>query len=69
MTEWQPIETAPKDGSELLLAYILMHDDLPHQLVVGRWDDEFVEFREPLRYEQPLETQPTHWMPLPEPPK
>lgn len=57
---WQPIETAPKDGTRLLLHYA------PRRLTkVGKWDagscywsaDQWLH-----------EKAPTHWMPLPAPP-
>lgn len=56
---WQPIETAPKDGTEILTwdgqdAKIL-------RWALGRWDD-WGEMPGAL-------LPPTHWMPLPEPPK
>ncbi len=57
MNDWQPIETAPKDGTE-----ILTWDGNEHQILwwldaVG-WvgDDDF------------LDKLPTYWQPLPEPP-
>ena len=57
MSSWQPIETAPKDGTE-----ILVWDGNEHQILwwldsVG-WvgDDDFTD------------KLPTHWQPLPAPP-
>lgn len=67
MSEWQPIETAPKDGTPILVA-------CPYSSGVAvenvRWID-----RPRARgwrfhnYGPALGVQPTHWMPLPEPPK
>lgn len=70
MSDWQPIETAPKDGARILLAPLM---------VVASWDfgdEEWIiavqEFDDPrigkLMYCHYAEG-PTHWMPLPEPPK
>lgn len=67
MTDWQPIETAPKDG-RFVLCYghggpVAMEPmkfyagDAPG---AGEWG--WLEGDTPRR-------QPTHWMPLPEPPK
>jgi hypothetical protein len=64
MTEWQPIETAPKDGS-LILSW-----DNPYMIVVS-WDtdprDEGGQCWK-INYSGDWMT-PTHWMPLPAPPK
>ena len=62
---WQPVETAPKDGTDLWL--FSPHDD-PQQFV-GRWIED--EGRVMWQYaDDPwaLGPEPTHWMPLLEPP-
>lgn len=64
---WQPIETAPRDGRHLLL--FPNYENWPRP-TVGRWADEYGG----LWYMAEVGTlcglwKPTHWMPLPEPPK
>ena len=61
MSEWQPIETAPKDGTEILgwwkrskTMEVIVWCDIEHN-----WLDV-----------QDVPTSaPTHWMPLPTPPE
>jgi hypothetical protein len=70
MTGWKPIETAPKDGTRVLLAFSA-------RVHVGWWIDEVttrygrehrsqqewhVEGMDLLWRDRP---KPTHWMPLP----
>jgi hypothetical protein len=60
MTEWQPIETAPQGGT-----VVLVFPNLQGYCTVGHclhdeWWDAFNDN---------YEIYPTHWMPLPEPPK
>lgn len=63
--EWLPIETALKDGTEVL-AY-LKNDGDPMISIVG-WDvADGVWCRGPASDFLPVE-EPTHWMPLPPPP-
>lgn len=78
---WQPIETAPRDGTEIILGW-----DIASVWIIrsGWWEDGF----DPIEggYDEEDEgwwsyrhsvTQekldgydnPTHWMPMPEPPK
>jgi hypothetical protein len=59
MSEWQPIETAPKDGSDIL-AWWNGHAVISWNARQQSWesDDGMVAAK----------THPTHWMPLPEPP-
>ena len=69
MTAWSTIETAPRDGTAVLLYYT------SDGIVYGTYDpatadwwsinvsnDEFIS-----RYAESCE-EPTHWMPLPNPP-
>ncbi len=60
--EWQPIETAPKDGTSVL-GYWLggKHDCAIHAVKFhkGRWWEPNEDFRL---------SEPTHWMPLPDAP-
>ena len=58
---WQPIETAPKDG----LGFVIVSDGIHvepafYDRYQGRWCDIHAEARRI--------PQPTHWMPLPNPP-
>ncbi len=71
MTNWQPIETAPKDGTTVDVWAVWPYDDHKGQRftdvyiedepfeVVGAFDDR--AFDEDWTF--------THWQPLPEPPK
>jgi hypothetical protein len=64
MSEWQPIESAPRDGTEFV-----MLDANVKTATVGHWmeDVDWMDFgKEPRWF--PLAT-PTHWMPLPEMPR
>lgn len=75
LSEWQPIETAPKDGTKLLLFVVQEPDDycravgLPEgwsAIEVGEysWHCSGHEHG----WEHPTAGSPTHWMPLPQPP-
>jgi Protein of unknown function (DUF551) len=57
---WQPIETAPKDGTD-----ILVYSN--ERIISAHWSvpaDAWVEVVHDYSF-----AAPTHWMPLPEPPK
>lgn len=67
--EWQDIETAPKDGTVVLLAMTDHH----RSIFAGWWTHERVMipyWKTMSNWGRNLdrEYQPTHWMPLPEPP-
>lgn len=65
--EWRDISTAPKDGTNILVWWPLQM----HCPVVAHWADKWSnglgwKFT---GWGEPLETAPTHWQPLPLPPK
>ena len=79
MADWQPIETAPKDGRFILIhvpqgletgavtigAYWKEEDRKAGRFMRGHWDGW-------LGMDDDVASswcEPTHWMPLPEPPK
>ena len=78
--EWQPIETAPKDGTLIILwnstkglnrAYFgswrvdSSEEHLEDSSLANWFDDSYDDFS--LGYSS-LPLNPTHWMPLPPPP-
>lgn len=66
MSEWQPIETAPKDGTPVLL-YEPSEDPTVHVAEWGIGDWHLCDFDPGYDLVQRA-VNPTHWMPLPEPP-
>ncbi len=70
MTEWQPIETAPRDSSEVLVfsnsVTATASFGVHHEKWLATWDGDLV-------YDSKSDIvevfDPTHWMPLPEKPK
>lgn len=76
MSEWQPIETAPKDGTEVLLWFAqfgwrsigawLPWGDSSYPFL---WQCAGRNLHRPWKYEGDDGSYPTHWHPLPEPPK
>jgi Protein of unknown function (DUF551) len=71
VSEWQPIESAPKDGTKIILAFIREH--WKPIVTVGAWiDDAPISTNEWMAWTSIGLIgciEPTHWMPLPEPPK
>lgn len=61
MSEWQPIETAPNNK-----AILIYYDDGNTELVSA--DDNDYSWRA-YTVKEYFCTKPTHWMPLPNPPK
>lgn len=60
LTDWQPIETAPKDGTSLLIAGRFGWR--------GDWNVKIGHWRENYGFMYGLSFVPSHWMPLPPPP-
>ena len=59
---WRPIETAPKDGTAILGWWAGECMIVDWCVVVERWGSTHDG-------ENMFKPEPTHWMPLPEPPK
>jgi hypothetical protein len=72
MTDWQPIETAPKDGTAILIwpAQSALTGSTECMIIsyVVRWHDWKESWIEASGEEYDT-FYPTHWMPLPPPPK
>lgn len=62
MSEWKPIETAPNDGTKILVHY----DDGETILDENTCGTNWKPYRG--RHHNPCVSTPTHWMPLPPPP-
>lgn len=58
--KWEPISTAPKDGTWVLVYC----GEIGKQMVGFNCDDSYWE-----SYPGFNEIKPTHWIPLPKPPK
>jgi len=65
-SQWQPIETAPKDGTEILLCF--GSDKNSQGLLHARWHEPFPNWLA-VSYGREILDAPTHWQPLPAPPK
>lgn len=58
---WQPIETAPKDGTRVLL----YRAEYAESMAIGYYDSEWACWNAIGGFE----FSASHWMPLPEPPQ
>ena len=68
LSEWQPIETAPKDGTLVLVAHpVTMRSDTD-QIVRVAWMKDGLWASHPSCW-LVNEHMPTHWMPLPPAPE
>ena len=67
--EWQPIETALKDGTGVLLVYRMTDVDLGFYVSQGYFGDGcWYALNTAISPAQMNNWQPDFWMPLPEPP-
>lgn len=62
---WRPIETAPRDGTRIM-AYEPSADSKNHEIW---WEDDCGGPFQGWTDDWDTEPEPTHWMPLPEPPQ
>lgn len=70
LMEWQPIETAPKDGTPILGYFGRTAGDEPPDMEVVRFDEAQPfggEWMTTMASPEMVD-EPTHWMPLPSPP-
>jgi len=74
--EWQPIETAPKDGREILVFTTYKADEFYNEdfsiVQIGFWDfghdTSDPMWARPAGWMTTKIGNPSHWMPLPKPP-
>lgn len=63
MSEWQPIETAPRDGTPILVGCV------GRGVLIATWYERMKCFSEAITGTDLWGAKtPTHWMPLPPPP-
>lgn len=71
---WQPIETAPKDGTTIL-AVLRFRDGVLHEPLTIRWHESWgqwvmsgcmIGIQNNVKDDENMD--PTHWMPLPDRP-
>ena len=71
MSEWQPIETAPTD--KRIWLFVPEYPAPANQMLIGLWEQENswwgVEHATIRHVGAPFQYRPTHWMPMPKPPK
>lgn len=68
MSNWQPIETAPKNGTEVLTWGVRRGMDIA-VYDPGSENEEYAWTCTSSGMSLDHESRPTHWMPLPEPPR
>ena len=70
MSDWHPIETAPKDGRRLLMfSEDEDYEDCDLTPQIGLWrDGQWLIAWDFTPMDGDVFKLPTHWMPLPEPP-
>ena len=78
MTQWQPIETAPRDDTNVIVMYVSIQTQCVfnafYASLENGWDPEdegwwSYEHNEVGRIKLDGYMTPTHWMPLPEAPQ
>ena len=69
--EWQPIETAPKDGTIILLSFYYLNGVHTNKSFVAmtEWEKEINGYKILSNLEKDGTLKISHWMPIPESPK
>ena len=70
MSEWQPIETAPRDGTEIIARMGTATPPYCESMYFVPFDDDESDgmWHWTQDGDAPAINKPTHWMPLPSPP-
>lgn len=70
MMEWRDMESAPKDGSEVLIAVngrpLISHYRVSEHIVNGKSSSRFEGWFMPFAYSFSDPPEPTHWSPIPD---
>jgi len=70
--EWQPIESAPKDGTQVIIALngiaLVSHYDCVERIRNGKTEFKYEAWSLPLHLALERDASPTHWMPIPKVP-
>lgn len=69
LKEWKPISEAPKDGTNILVVWLSeFHCPIVAHWNNGKWSDHKIGWKQTFN-DLEKHTEPTHWKPLPTPPK
>ena len=70
MSEWRPIESAPRDfGTRIIMGFAADEEGYSPPSYEGFWSEADQQWRMTSDPSWKSSPQPTHWMPLPAPPK
>jgi hypothetical protein len=67
--DWQPIRTAPRDGTPVLLGRFAPGKDYHGRIRVDWWRNHMRDGYSGFGHFNPQSWPATHWQPLPEPPE
>lgn len=68
MADWQPIETAPKDKEDGFLSKRILLASTSGSMFIGYWCERRGGWHDTSTH-APCFSAPTHWHPLPAPPR
>ena len=67
--EWQPIDTAPKDGTEIIAYRPLAHESNDPYICICKTTPYESTSKQGFKHFTDRYCHPTHWIPLPQPPE